>query len=253
MDTRLFTLISCDGLSVEVPCEVARHMEMAKAILDVSQDEEEYEPLLLPQVNGKWLTKMVDFIKHYLEEPYPELLKPLRAMTVEELVPEWYGTFFKDMTWKDLEELVGATNFVDARCITTLVTAKMASLLKHKTMDEVRDIIGFHRELTEEEKAEALREQQLLSPVSNAQLQSLLTETTNAAALAASASAANVVTAMDDESDDESSVDEDMDEVNEEEDGDQGDGDQGDGDQDNGDQDNMSVDTEDEDQNMQSG
>ena len=59
---------------------------------------------------------------------------------MSDLVQEWYATFIDPLEIEPLVEIIIAANFLDIACLLNLCNAKLASKIKGKTAEEIKDI-----------------------------------------------------------------------------------------------------------------
>ena len=88
--------------------------------------------------------------------PIPELEKPLKG-NFEECVPEYDASFF-NKTPEELFDFINAGNFLDQQGFLELGCAKVASLIRGKSVEEIRKMFNIQNDFTPEEE-ERLREE----------------------------------------------------------------------------------------------
>jgi hypothetical protein len=95
--TKNLTLISSEGAEFELPFAAAKLSELVLNACgretedeeDESESEGDFDPVTFPRVSSGALGKIVDFLKHYKEEPMKEIPTPLGASTFNEVsLPE---------------------------------------------------------------------------------------------------------------------------------------------------------------------
>ena len=94
-DTRVVTLTSKDGVPIELPASAAaRSMFIKEALLEGHEDDDDDEDedlkelvMEIPRVRSEALGHIVEFLKHYDEEPMREISVPLEGNTFEEVRP----------------------------------------------------------------------------------------------------------------------------------------------------------------------
>jgi S-phase kinase-associated protein 1 len=86
----------------------------------------------------------------------PEIEKPIRSDTFER-IPAWYNTFVS-IHHTELFQLVEAANYMDIKPLMDLTCAKIASMIKDKTVEEIRTTFDLPNDVTPEEEA-AFREE----------------------------------------------------------------------------------------------
>merc|ERR1711916_114461 len=91
------------------------------------------------------------------EEPMPEIEKPLKSSSMAEAVPEWDAKFV-DLGQETLFELILAANYMDIKSLLDLTCAKVASLIKGKSPEEIRKTFNIVNDFTPEEEAQVREE-----------------------------------------------------------------------------------------------
>ena len=73
-------------------------------------------------------------------------------------MPEWDCDYINLDNMDDLIDLVVASNFLDIEGLLNLGCAKIASLIKGKNVEEIRDMFGIENDFTPEEEAQIREE-----------------------------------------------------------------------------------------------
>mmetsp|Transcript_21585 Transcript_21585/g.43100 ORF Transcript_21585/g.43100 Transcript_21585/m.43100 type:complete len:172 (+) Transcript_21585:121-636(+) len=149
-------LVSQEGESFDIEISVARASELVKTMIDDEQDDEAQE-IPLPNVKGQILAKVVEFCRHHENEPMPDIEKPLKSSNMAEVVPEWDANFV-DIEQEVLFELILAANYMDIKSLLDLTCAKVASMIKGKTPEEIRKTFNIVNDFTPEEEAQVREE-----------------------------------------------------------------------------------------------
>ena len=151
---RVVHLVSIEGDRYEVDVDVCRLSELANTMLG---DEEGTVEIPLPNVKNSVLIKVIEFIKHYKLEPMNEIEAPLKSANMHELVQEWYAHFVA-VDQELIFDLVMAANYMDIKPLLNLTTATVASMIKGKSPEEIRQTFNIVNDFTPEEEA-AIREE----------------------------------------------------------------------------------------------
>jgi len=160
------TLVSREGTPFRVDRQTAEMSVLVRAMLegDMSTDEDEDEAdaaepaeIPLPNVAAPVLEKVLAFCRHHVAAPMLEIEKPLRSENMHEVVEAWYADFV-DMEQEALFDLILAANYLDIPPLLDLGTAKVASLIKGKTPEEIRKTFQIVNDFTPEEEAEVRAE-----------------------------------------------------------------------------------------------
>eukprot|EP00518_Triparma_eleuthera_P005595 CAMPEP_0182452822 /NCGR_PEP_ID=MMETSP1319-20130603/135_1 /TAXON_ID=172717 /ORGANISM="Bolidomonas pacifica, Strain RCC208" /LENGTH=166 /DNA_ID=CAMNT_0024650695 /DNA_START=58 /DNA_END=558 /DNA_ORIENTATION=- len=157
-DTQMLTLVSQEGDSYQVPVDIAKMSELVKTMIDDEDDaDDDAQEVPLPNVKSTVLVKVIEFAKHYKEEPMSEIDKPLKSSNMSEVVQTWYSNFV-DVDQELLFELILAANYMDIKPLLDLTCATVASMIKGKTPEEIRKTFNIVNDFTPEEEAQVREE-----------------------------------------------------------------------------------------------
>merc|ERR1712027_211795 len=87
--------------------------------------------------------------------PAQDIEKPLKSGNMREVVSEWDATFV-EIEQETLFELILAANYTDIKSLLDLTCAKVASMIKGKNPEEIRQKFNITNDFTPEEE-EAVR------------------------------------------------------------------------------------------------
>jgi len=152
-DDNLLTLVSQDpDKKVKVTRKVAIMSELVKTMCDNDTEEKE---IPLPNVKGEVLEKVVSYMTYHADNPAKEIEKPLKSANMGEVVSQWDADFV-DVDQELLFELILAANYMDIKPLLDLTCAKVASMIKGKSPEQIRKTFNIHNDFTPEEE-EAVR------------------------------------------------------------------------------------------------
>ena len=129
-------------------------------IAGLNDDDEEEQEQEIPLVNvkSKVLGKVIEFCKWHSENgPMKEIEKPLKSPNMSEVVGEWDANFVT-IEQEMLFELILAANYMDIKSLLDLTCAKVASMIKGKTPEEIRKTFNIVNDFTPEEEAHVREE-----------------------------------------------------------------------------------------------
>jgi len=110
------------------------------------------------KVDSSCLEKVVEFLKHYDDEPLKEIKTPLEENTFDGVVKQkWYRDFVKGVDQPMLFDLVTAANFMAIQPLLDLTCLQVSCQLMGKSAEEIRVILNIPK-LTPEEEAKAREE-----------------------------------------------------------------------------------------------
>lgn len=135
-------LVSNDNQEFLVNKEIACFSKLVESMMenddeDDNSQEEEIMEIPLPRVSSKDLKKVLEFLEYRKDHKFDEIDKPILSQNMENnLEDPWYAKFI-DVKTKDLVGIMEASNFMDIEDLMNLSCAKMASLIKERTNEEL--------------------------------------------------------------------------------------------------------------------
>ena len=112
----------------------------------------------LSEMDDKTTQKVVDYLLHFDGEMPQEIEKPLKSATMVDVTDPWSAEFVDTMPLEDLVDVTVAANFMEIQPLLDLTCAKIASMCKDKTEEEIFKTFGVTETFTEEEKAKVREE-----------------------------------------------------------------------------------------------
>eukprot|EP00750_Incisomonas_marina_P017402 INCI20319.1.p3 GENE.INCI20319.1~~INCI20319.1.p3 ORF type:complete len:187 (-),score=48.25 INCI20319.1:1421-1981(-) len=160
------TLVSSQGDSFQVDGKVAMMSELVKTMIGGVEDEggssggsggSQSQEIPLPNVKTAVLVKVIEYCKHHVDNPVAPIQKPLVDSDMKKVVPEWDADFV-DLEQETLFELILAANFMDIKPLLDLTCAKVASMIKGKTPEQIRKAFNIVNDFSPEEEAKVREE-----------------------------------------------------------------------------------------------
>lgn len=148
----MLKLVSAEQEKFPVSQKVAVMSELVKTMAEGDTEEKE---IPLPNVKTEVLRKVVQYMKYHAENPSKEIEKPLKSANMSEVVSQWDADFV-DVDQELLFELILAANYMDIKPLLDLTCAKVASMIKGKTPEQIRKTFNIQNDFTPEEE-EAVR------------------------------------------------------------------------------------------------
>ena len=145
----------CEGENFEVDLEVAQQSVILKNMIEDTGKQGE---IPLSNLKIDTLKKIIEFCTHYKDAKMNPIEKPLKSNNLAEVVDEWYAKFIDLDKMDDIIDLVIAANYLDIDPLTELSCAKLASLIKGKSAEEIRKKFGIENDFTQEEEAQIREE-----------------------------------------------------------------------------------------------
>jgi S-phase kinase-associated protein 1 len=147
-------LVSQEDEKFEVPKKVALQSELVKTMAEGDREETD---IPLPNVKASVLKKVVEYMRYHADNPAKEIEKPLKSANMAEVVSQWDADFV-DVDQELLFELILAANYMDIKPLLDLCCAKVASMIKGKTPEQIRKTFNIVNDFTPEEEAAVIAE-----------------------------------------------------------------------------------------------
>lgn len=96
-------------------------------------------------------------MEHLRENQPPEIDKPLSSTDMYQVVDKWNADYV-NCEQEELFELIMAANFLDIKPLLELACAKVASLIKNKSVVEIRKFFNIENDFTPEEEQTIMEE-----------------------------------------------------------------------------------------------
>jgi len=146
------TLKSQEGERFTVPKKISIMSELVKTMAEGDKEE---TSIPLPNVKSNVLSKVIQYMEHHHHSMPKEIEKPLRSANMAEVVSQWDAEFV-EVEQEMLFELILAANYMDIKPLLDLTCAKVASMIKGKTPEQIRKTFNIVNDFTAEEE-EAVR------------------------------------------------------------------------------------------------
>ena len=148
--------MSKEGDQFTVPFSVANMSELVKSMMD-EEESDEVNEIPLPNVKANVLQKVIEFCEHHAQEPMTEIEKPLKSQSMADVVQQWYADYV-NVEQVLLFELILAANYMDIKPLLDLTCATVASMIKGKTPEEIRQTFNISNDFSPEEEAQVREE-----------------------------------------------------------------------------------------------
>ena len=143
---------------VKLQCKEGKILTIAKKAAEMSvliknnlMDFSIEQAIPLDEVNEKILELTIKYLNHYNGETPAE--KPLKSNVMKEVTDEFSANYINEIDLNDLIDLTIASNFMEIPSLLDLCTAKLASMCKDKSEDEIFKTFGVNYKFTDEERA----------------------------------------------------------------------------------------------------
>ena len=132
--------------------------EMSRLIKEMLEEDEDDRPEIpLPNVQRSALLKVAEFCEKHAVDPMPQISRPIKSTDMKVVVGEWDASYI-DMEDRELFDVILAANYLDIPDLLDLGCAKIASIIKDKTPDEIKDRFQIDKNSTPEDDEQVRRE-----------------------------------------------------------------------------------------------
>lgn len=139
----------------------ARSIILSSLIQDMIEENEDEMPRIpVPNVEGKTLEKVIEYCNYHYDKPIEEIEKPLKG-DVNDYICEWDKKFL-EMEQHVLIDVIMASNYLNIKSLLDLTCAKIASMIRGKSPQQIRDIFGIENDFTKEEEEQVIEENKWL-------------------------------------------------------------------------------------------
>jgi S-phase kinase-associated protein 1 len=142
------TILSNDDQQVKISSNAALNSMLIKSAL-----EDEKVSTLSLNLPAEMIAKVVEYLEHYSDPNTPRsvISKPLSKTLRSSGVLEWDEKFI-DAPKEKVLDLMHASNYMDVPGMLNLCCAKIASIIKGKTAEELEQEFGISPPFTKEER-----------------------------------------------------------------------------------------------------
>jgi S-phase kinase-associated protein 1 len=140
--------------------------QMSGLIKDMLEDAAEEQTIIpIPNVNGRTLKFIVDYIEYHHDKRAEPIEKPLKGK-IEDVISEWDKNFIftelvrggDEKQHELLIDVIMAANFLNIKDCLDLTCATVASMIKGKSPEQIRALFNIENDFTPEEE-EKIREE----------------------------------------------------------------------------------------------
>ena len=164
---QMITIITSDNVSLPVPRKLLREFVTIQATLNnldefgkVSESKlstENENEIHLTNVTGNVMKKVIEFLVYHEDKPWSFIVKPIPNNNVAEWTSAWDAEFV-NIPQDDLFSLTMAANYLDIKSLLDLCGGKVASMIKGKNPQQIRETFNIVNDMTPEEEAAAIEE-----------------------------------------------------------------------------------------------
>ena len=155
MEDSTIKLVLKDQKEVEITKKAAELSELLKTAINDYPNETSFP---LNEVDEKSGEKIKEFLTHCNGTAPAEIEKPITSNEMKNLTDEWSANFVDKMSTEELVNLTVAANYMGINSLLDLCCAKVASLCKDKSDEEIFKNFNINETFSEEEKKKIIEE-----------------------------------------------------------------------------------------------
>ena len=130
-------------------------------ITEDNKNEEFRIPIL--NIEEDIMKKIIEFNEYFVNdnvnsEKIKKIPKPLSVNNIESVIPNWYYNFIIKMDIETIFSIIKSANFLEISELLELSCAIIASIIRGKSVDEIRETFGIVNDFTPEEEQEIINE-----------------------------------------------------------------------------------------------
>ena len=141
-------LISSDEQKFEIDIESTKLSGLLMGWIDNSKPD---QTIPLTDVKSDMLKKIIEYLTHYKGVKPKDIPKPLPSSNLSDSIDEWEINFINGIELDNLYDLINGANYMSINSLVDLASAKIASLMIDKTVEEMRIMLNTECDLSEEE------------------------------------------------------------------------------------------------------
>lgn len=157
----LVNLITKEGDKIPIKKEVAKWSKLLETMLTPDgedEDEENEQDIPVANISTKTLKLVIDFMEYrHKNGKMNEIEKPLSGH-LGTIVSEWDYEFISKLDQETLFEVILGANYLNVQELLDLSCAQVASMIKGKTPEEIRQTFNIVNDFTPEEEAQVREE-----------------------------------------------------------------------------------------------
>ncbi len=104
------------------------------------------------------MRKVLEYCEYHKKDEPDEIQKPLKSTNLAEIVSEFDAKFIDIDDLEEIFEIIMAANYLDIKSLLDLSCAKIATLIKGKSPEEIRKTFNIVNDFTPEEEAQIKEE-----------------------------------------------------------------------------------------------
>jgi len=146
-------LVARDGSRHTISRKAAALSDVLRSSLETDREAKEME---FKQIDGDIMAKAVQYLTYHQDNPPRSIPKPLVTSLNDEV--DSFDASFSDTDQDTLFKLILVANYLSIKPLLHLMCARVASLMKGKTPEQIRATFNIRNDATPTEEEEIRRE-----------------------------------------------------------------------------------------------
>jgi len=116
---------------------------MSQLVKNIIEGDAQATEIQVKQVDADTLELIVAYLSQHKGTPPSEIAKPIRSVKMEKIVEDpWDASFIDGLAKRQLFQLILGANYMDCKSLLHLGCAKVATMIKGKSPEEIKQILG---------------------------------------------------------------------------------------------------------------
>jgi len=123
------------------------YAKQSKLVANILEGDSDASEIQVKQVDGSTLELIVKYLEHHKGKEPAEIAKPIRSVKMEKIVEDtWDAEYINALAKRALFQLILGANYMDCKSLLHLGCAKVATMIKGKSPEEIKQILGEEEE-----------------------------------------------------------------------------------------------------------
>merc|ERR1712176_1398954 len=130
------------GNAQEFPIDRQNAM-MCNLVKSILEGDQEVDRIEIKKVQADILEMVVRYLAHHKGKVPAEIAKPIRSVKMEKIVEdEWDAKFINKQQKRTIFQIILGANYMDIKSLLHLGCAKIATMIKGKSPEEIKKILS---------------------------------------------------------------------------------------------------------------
>jgi len=136
-------LVSCDESNAAEYTIARESALMCNLVKSIIEGDSEVKKIEIKKVSQDILKLIVEYLIHHKGKTPAEIAKPIRSVKMEKIVEdEWDAQFINKMAKRTIFQIILGANYMDIKSLLHLGCAKIATMIKGKSPEEIKKILS---------------------------------------------------------------------------------------------------------------